>query len=375
LPIRDAFEGRQARPPLLGRIRLGVFDERKGYPQQSDTFVFTAGDQMYLQPLAREYGGQVERYTPQGSTEDSWRLISSADAITVLFPWGYAEANLQQWYELWSRLGLRRRCDGYDAQVMEVDEETGEITTEERPCVCAAMGERECSPRSRLQVWLPQTGLGLWEVSTGSKVAMFGLHDTLEMLDGYFAGQMHRIPIRLMYEPRRIRYFDERERKMRTTTKRVIAVGLAKPLPEILADLGAEPALGGSAVRELVSGTSQESPSGDALPSHPDGAEAGAAGDENGSSRGRSTETPPAAPASPFERYQRAVKAVAEAHELTDRVVRSSFVAPWCRDRRAGFPPKPTWEADVLNALAQHLEEVAQGASRTEAIQQELGAR
>src|SRR6266542_4907293 len=139
-PVRDLLERRQPRPPLLGRIRLGSFE--RGRPQQSTTFIFTASDRIWLTPLAELYGGTVDQYEPQGQSQPQWRLVSEADAINVLFPFEAPEQNVEQWWELWSRTGLQRRCDGYRASVFGIDPETGEITTEDSECICAADDER-----------------------------------------------------------------------------------------------------------------------------------------------------------------------------------------------------------------------------------------
>ena len=236
-PIRDVFEGRTPRPPLIGRIRLGVFE---GRPKPTDTFVFTSQDRLFLEPLARTYGGEVERYQPQGQSEQAWRLISEADAITVLFPFAEAGQNLSQDYELWGAGGIKRRCDGFEATTFDVDEQTGEVLSAESPCLCRDLEERECQTVTRLRCWMPQTGLGLWELRTTSRYALFEVHDEMELLESQFAGRMQRIPVRLAYHPRRIRYVDQRDGKRRSTTKRLISVTLARPFHEIVEHLESE---------------------------------------------------------------------------------------------------------------------------------------
>jgi hypothetical protein len=242
VPIRDLLEGRAPRAPIIGHIRLGTFGGR--FPKQSETFIFTSSDRLFLEPLAKAYGGDVEEYSPQGSGTERWRLISGADAITVLFPFADADANFTQDWEMWGAGGIKRRCDGYDCTLYDVDEVTGEISEEEVSCLCDHE-DRECASVTRLRCWMPQTGLGVWELRTSSKYSVFEINDQMRLLEARFQGAMQRIPIRLAYTPRQIRYFDQKEGKQKKTTKRFISVNLGSSYAEAVAALESERGLAG----------------------------------------------------------------------------------------------------------------------------------
>jgi hypothetical protein len=221
-----------------GHIRLGTYNAEARHPEESDTFIFTSADPSRLKPLAAELGGTIEQYTPQGAGEEPWRLISEADAFTGLLPFGDEEANLSQDWTLWGRMGLKRRCDGFDAALITVDEITGEISEETVACICAAKEKRECSPATRLRVFIPSTGLVLWELVTHSVIAAQHLFDQVKFVGTIAGGRMNHLPVRLVWAPRQIAYFDEKEGKRRTTTKRVVSLSIAGDAEHALAALG-----------------------------------------------------------------------------------------------------------------------------------------
>lgn len=240
MPLRDLNEDREpgARAMLFGHVRLGIFNGR--HPQQSDTLIFTTADVERLKPLQRDLGGTIERYEPQGAGEEPWRLVSEAEAITFLFPFSEPEGNLSQSWELWTAGGIKRRCDGFQCALVDVDEITGERSEETVDCICAA-GERECAPTTRLRLLLPQTGIGIWELTTGSIVGATQLYDQVRFIAEVATGRMNHVPIRLVYAPRRISYFDQKERKRKTTTKRIVSLSVAGDAAHSLGALGLDP--------------------------------------------------------------------------------------------------------------------------------------
>jgi hypothetical protein len=256
------FEGRVPRLPVVGRIRLGVFE--KGYPQASDVLIFTAKVPDTLAPLADMYGGEVKAYMPQKSKQQEYRLISTSDSMEVWFPFPNADENVVQSYELWKHTGLQRRCDGYMAQVNELDTETGEIETVERPCICAE-NSQECETTTTLRFFLPQTpGLGMWELKTTSRHVLYEIHDTIRFLASRFEGQMHRLPLRLAYSPKAMKYFDDKARKMKRVTKRIPTLNLAKPYVEVLTQLRELPGM--SEEMKAIESMAQSSGGGGQLP-------------------------------------------------------------------------------------------------------------
>lgn len=240
-PLRDLNEDRDIRTSalLLGHIKLGIFNGR--HPQATDTFRFTSADRARLEPLARDFGGEIRAFRPQGAGTDTWELISEADAFTAIFPFPDVEGNITQDWKLWKRSGLERLCDGYTCTVYSVDEETGERDGEQTDCVCAAKGHRDCSAETRLRFLLAQTGLGIWELTTGSKIAALDLHDQVRAIAGVAAGRMNQVPIRVTYAPREISYIDEKDRKRKTTTKRLVSLSVAGDAAGVIAALQMRP--------------------------------------------------------------------------------------------------------------------------------------
>jgi hypothetical protein len=237
-PLRDR-EDRDvnARALLLGHIRLGTYNGK--YPVPSETFVFTSVDRQRLEPLASDFGGSIEGYKAQGAGADTWRLISKSDAFTALFAFPEVDGNLRQDYMLWRRSGLERICDGYEATVYTVDEEDGSREGEITACICQATEVMECAVESRLRFLMPQTGLGLWELNTGSKIAADDLHDQVNFISHAAQGRMNHVPIRAVLAPREITYVEKGKRKK--ATKRLVSLSVAGDAIAMLQGLQMEP--------------------------------------------------------------------------------------------------------------------------------------
>lgn len=318
MPIRD-LENKVPRPPIIGKVRLGVFGTSeaggKARPRQSDTLVFTSVNKDTLGPIQERYGGEVEEYTPQNSEGEEWRLISASDSLDFLFPFPDAGLNYDSNYEMWGQSGLKRLCDGYDARVFQTvgggqTDRPGDIEMVERSCICQAQGTQECEPTTRLFLFLPYVpGLGVWELKTGSKWALYELHDVLTFLKSQFEGRMHKLPLRLLYAPKKMRYFDEKQGKQRTTTKRVLSLNLTVPLasllPEELPYLPPKALLEGEMLAQEAEATV-------AIDNDPKARTVAieSAGVEDPQSGGPSTALPappPSAPADAYERFTRAL--------------------------------------------------------------------
>jgi hypothetical protein len=267
-PIREVEE-QGAALAVVGRIRLGVFTGKA--PKASTSFVLTAPSPTTLEPLARDFGGRVEPYTPQGQSEDAFRVVTESAELVGMFPAPHVEDVFDQWYELWTAIGRARKCDGELCDF--VDETTGEVGTG-APCLCtddpyAKATERECSPRTRLRLWLPQTvGLGVWEVSTSSVWAAFGLASQLAILEQVLGGDLRSAPVVLRYLPRAIRYRDA-SGKAHRTTKRIVTIDLALHVAE-LRRLDRDPLAVAEAVLGRYGGRALPDPSRPPEPNPPD---------------------------------------------------------------------------------------------------------
>lgn len=72
----------------------------------------------------------------------------------------------ESWYELWTKGGCERRCDGETVTLARGAGPDGAEPVEQ-PCLCAARGELVCKRTTRLSVLLPDVRfLGCWRLDT-----------------------------------------------------------------------------------------------------------------------------------------------------------------------------------------------------------------
>ena len=123
-----------------------------------DTFRFTSIDHDAICQIADIYGGVVSKWTPQGSKEQQWEVITGSSEIRVFLP----QNSIDVWYEEWSGGGLVRRCDGIHAQVETQTPDGTDIDM--IPCYCSQQVElnrpMSCDPHTRLNVILPDIRFG-----------------------------------------------------------------------------------------------------------------------------------------------------------------------------------------------------------------------
>jgi hypothetical protein len=226
---------RQARE--LGRLRAGLTEPTgngRSRPARSKTWILTTHQRDYLDAAAEAWGGEVHQWTPQGGGVQAWRLITDADAIDAILPPGDP---LSQSYEMWSRGGCQRRCDGQTEQLSG------------NPCLCLAQFGEEfhlqkpedaCRPHTRLNVVLPDVpDLGVWRVETKGFYAANEIAASIDLIRNATGGAV-MVPVRLRIEPR----------------KRV-AQGKTKQYPVIVVEIRGATAgqiLGGSVPAIAVSG-------------------------------------------------------------------------------------------------------------------------
>jgi hypothetical protein len=365
-PILELERNTVPRPTRLGHIRGGVTKQTaKGvdYPAATNTIVFTSHEEIWLDRLARDYGGEVHEYMPQGQTERAYRLITEADAVFGLLAFEDRESNLVQYLELYVRSGLARRCDGETCTKVDVVDD--EVVAEEVPCICAATGKQECQPASRIGLILPQTGWGVWQLHTPSITAAAALRDNLIMLQGT-VGPLNGLPVRLTYFPRKFR---------RGTTNRVWGVELAADVRAVLdAKASGNPlramvdlALPAAARERLaLSSGSVSSSSGEEGP-QPNGPEEPQGRVDDAGTTPAEQPAPEAPPSDPWARYQAALNALAEHLGLDPAGVRLTRIGPWLKARKnpkLTTPVSKKWPAEELLALAEHLEAEMAAASQ-----------
>lgn len=156
-----------------GRIRFGVKGGK--YPKAIDTFRFTSPDKQAIEQIAELYGGTVHQWSDRSArVQNQWEVITESNSIEVWVPPDSVSTAL----ELWSAAGCQRRCDESSCMVMDAEEPV--------PCICVAKGVRECSPKTRFNVVLPDIDFGgVWRGESGSwdardeMIAMMDLIDTV----------------------------------------------------------------------------------------------------------------------------------------------------------------------------------------------------
>lgn len=158
----------QRRYRELGRLRLGR-KSAKGAPQRLGTWRFTSPDRRLLDAAAEAFGGEVAKWGAAPTEGDQYELMSEAKELRVYVP--PQDLASSMFYELWSRGGVKRRCDGETEYLAGVD------------CICNREGKRSCSITSHLCVMLPQLpDVGVWRVRTSSWNAAAEIPSTVDLL-------------------------------------------------------------------------------------------------------------------------------------------------------------------------------------------------
>jgi hypothetical protein len=177
VPIIDL----QRRMVEAGRIRAGEKGD-KGEPRKLDKWRLTSRDKVRLDEAATLWGGEVRQWTER---KGEFELYTETAALPIMLLPGQLPTT---WYELWSKGGCQRRCDG-----------THEVISD-ASCLC--IDERECKPHTRLSVLLPDLpGIGSWLLSSTGWNAAAELAGAADLLQRASA-QGVLIPARLRLEAR-----------------------------------------------------------------------------------------------------------------------------------------------------------------------------
>lgn len=160
----------QQRLRELGRIRIGqkvATSGGKTRPAKLDRFRLTSPSKELLDRVAKQYGGTVNPWTPDGGA-GQYEVITEATRMPIHVP----PQPVSQYFELWSGGGCQRRCDG----VTEL--------LKDRPCICGPDPEqRSCKPTTRLNVVLSEIeGVGMWRLESHGYYAALELPGVAELL-------------------------------------------------------------------------------------------------------------------------------------------------------------------------------------------------
>ncbi len=221
MPIIDL----QRRMVEAGRIRAG--DTANGHPRKLDKWRLTSKDRVRLQAAAELWGGTVQEW--QGRDGEFELYTDTAELPIMLLP----ETEPTVYYELWTRGGVQRRCDG----VTEI--------LSDGPCLCG--DERDCKPHLRFPVLLPDLkGIGSWLVQSTGWNAANEIPGAIALLNKWTA-QGVMIPARLRLEQR----VDVKEGQTRRFAVPVIDVDVS--IGELMG-AEAQPRLAYTPMRQLASG-------------------------------------------------------------------------------------------------------------------------
>lgn len=160
----------QQRLRELGRIRIGqkVATAKGGTrPGKLDRFRLTSPSKELIERVAKQYGGTVNPWTPEGGA-GQYEVITDSKRMPIHVP----PQPVSQYFELWSGGGCQRRCDG----VTEL--------LKDRPCICGPDPEqRSCKPTTRLNVVLSEIeGVGVWRLESHGYYAALELPGVAELL-------------------------------------------------------------------------------------------------------------------------------------------------------------------------------------------------
>lgn len=185
----------ERRMPRHGKIRLGN-KGAKGQPQKLGTFRFTSPDEEAIAALANIYGGTYSKWDG-APTDEQWQVTCESKAIKVILP---EDPMYGPYYELWTRGGLSRRCNGIECEVPKQSEDGAFLSTE--PCICDANGRLECKQKLRIDLLLPGIPFrGTWALESSGWNA---IHELPGMVDLILATQARgMVSARLSLEQRK----------------------------------------------------------------------------------------------------------------------------------------------------------------------------
>jgi hypothetical protein len=177
MPDITPLSNLERRLPLAGKIRLGKKGDR-GQPQKLSTFRFTSHDRAAISRLAQLYGGTAAEWTG-APTEAQWEVVTDVDTIPVALPPG---ALYGPFYEMWSKGGLLRRCDGNVCTTLVSagpdGREDGEV-----PCICAGKSLLECKQKLRVSLVLRDVRFaGVWMLESSGWNALHEIPGMVDMI-------------------------------------------------------------------------------------------------------------------------------------------------------------------------------------------------
>lgn len=158
------------RLPTLGRLRMGMKVEgrkRNGEtferPSSIETWRLTSADQQALEQVAAIYGGTVKPWRDKSVAAGQFEVVTTSSELRIVLP--PDPLGNSPIYEMWSRGGCVRRCDGVICSVVMQGQDGAEM--QEVDCLCVAEKALSCDVHTRLNVILPEVRFGgVWMLDT-----------------------------------------------------------------------------------------------------------------------------------------------------------------------------------------------------------------
>lgn len=170
----------------LGRLKFG--EELADRPAILDVWRLTSRHFDLLEAAAKLYGGTV------ASTDGGYELTTTTDALDVVLPLQDVAAG--QFWELWTRGGLQRRCTG--SNLVELDDSVFGGVVILGPCACNLEGRKLCKINTVLRVIIPELpDLGVWRLSTRSVYAAMELPGAAHVLQSLAGAELPRAVLAL----------------------------------------------------------------------------------------------------------------------------------------------------------------------------------
>lgn len=161
-----------------GRIKTGIFDKSRGAPKAIGSFRLWSQDAPAIARIADLYGGSPIVATDGYGHQVHEVTTTSARLRVVLGPDPLAGTPI---YEMWSKRGCQRRCDGITCQVQTPAGHPDPWN--EVDCICGVEGKLSCTPKLRLNVILPDvTMAGTWRLETSSEYACREMPGMVELI-------------------------------------------------------------------------------------------------------------------------------------------------------------------------------------------------
>jgi hypothetical protein len=241
------------RLPELGRIRTGAKTERA--MKALSTFRFTSSDDEALGQIAARYGGTVRPWSDDKAAPNQYEITTEAHEIHVALPPN--PLGDTPVYELWGGGGCERRCDGETCQTWVKGPDGPEPA--DTPCICVAKGEMACTPKTRLNVLLPDVrGIGTWRLETKSWNAAQELPGMVDLIQSLQTRGITRAILRLEHK---------QSRQAGVTRKFIVpTLGLDASAEALVAGQATVGALGAPAVAQIGAGTAPPSHQGQGVP-------------------------------------------------------------------------------------------------------------